>query len=87
MKFYVPSSRVPDILISVYNDTRYLKSPLLIDNSMFSELPQRGHVITVLLKEAEKRFRSSRMEMSYEKDVLKNFVEIQRKTAVPEPLF
>ena len=78
---------MPDILISVYNDTRYLKSPLLIDNSMFSELPQRGHVITVLLKEAEKRFRSSRMEMSYEEDVLKNFVEIQRKTAVPEPLF
>ena len=54
---------------------------------MFSELPQKGHVITVLLKEAEKRFRSSRMEMSYGKDVLKNFVEIQRKTPVREPLF
>ena len=54
---------------------------------MFSELPQKSHVITVLLKEAEKRFRSSRMEMSYEKDVRKNFVEIQRKTPVPEPFF
>ena len=78
---------MPDILISGYNDTRCLKSPLLIDNSMFSELPQKSHVITVLLKEAEKRFRSSRMEMSYKKDVLKNFVEIQRKTPVREPLF